>query len=141
MLVELGSGILEIDALTAQCQFDGKPILELPIARELAAWLQQDMRRRAQPTVLVRAHLSAKLSFTQVPWNARTKEIFYSNGEVVRSQKMHNCVFECRSEVAGDGAAFHCKRIETQEWPVGWPADHEEASVSTQYPVSPKSNT
>src|SRR5882724_3860401 len=90
MLVELGSGTLEIDALTGQCQLQGEPIVQLPIARELVGWMKQDLATHRIPTtVLVRARLSVRLSFSQVPWNTRTKEIFYSNGEAVRSQKMH----------------------------------------------------
>ncbi len=124
MLVELGSGTLEVDPLTGQCQFQGKPIVQLPIALELVGWMQRDLTiHRIPTTVLVRARLSVKLSFSQVPWNTRTKEIFYSNGEAVRSQKMNRCNFECDSEVATDEAVYRSKRTEVQEWPVGWPAE------------------
>jgi hypothetical protein len=111
MLVELGSGTLEIDA-------------QLPIAIELVGWMQQDLATQRIPTtVLVRARLSVKLSFSQVPWNTKTKEIFYSNGEAVRSQKMHKCIFDCDSEVATDEAVYRSTRTEAQEWPVGWPTE------------------
>ena len=124
MLAELGSGTLEIDALTGQCQFQGKRIVQLPIAIELVGWMQQDLATHRIPTtVLVRARLSVKLSFSQVPWNSRTKEIFYSNGEAVRSQKMHKCIFDCDSEVATDEAVYRSTRTEAQEWPVGWPTE------------------
>jgi hypothetical protein len=42
-LVKLGSGVLEIDALTGQCAFSGEPAVELPIAKELHLWLQQEL--------------------------------------------------------------------------------------------------
>jgi hypothetical protein len=124
MLVELGSGTLEIDALTGQCQFQGKPIPQLPIAMELVGWMKQDLATHRIPTTrLVHARLSAKLSFSQVPWNTRTKETFYSNGEAMRSQEMHKCIFECASDVATDEAVYRSKRTEIQAWPIGWPTE------------------
>ena len=124
MLVELGSGTLEIDALTGQCQFQSKPIVQLPIAIELVGWMEQDLATQRIPTnVLARARLSVELSFSQVPWNTRTKVIFYSNGEAVRSQKMHKCIFDCDSEVATHEAVYRSARTEAQEWPVGWPTE------------------
>ena len=123
-LAELGSGTLEIDALTGQCQFQGKPILQLPIAMELAGWMKQDLATHRIPTtLLVHARLSARLSFSRVPWNTRTKEIFISSGKAVRSQEMHKCIFECASEVATDEVLYRSKRTETQEWPIGWPTE------------------
>jgi hypothetical protein len=38
-LVNLGSGALEIDAITGQCLFQGKSIDQLKIAEEIRAWL------------------------------------------------------------------------------------------------------
>jgi hypothetical protein len=122
MLVELGSGTLEIDALTGQCEFQGKLVVQLPIAKELVGWLQQDLAKHRIPTAgLVRAHLSAKLSFSQIPWNTKTKENFYSNGKAVRSKDMHKCIFECDSEVTTGKTVYRSKQTEIQEWPVGWP--------------------
>jgi hypothetical protein len=42
-LVKLGSGTLELDAMTGQCLFQGQTIRRLTIAEEIRAWLQQDM--------------------------------------------------------------------------------------------------
>ena len=42
-LVNLGSGTLEINALTGQCLFQGKSIRQLRIAEEIRAWMQQDL--------------------------------------------------------------------------------------------------
>jgi len=101
MLVQLGSGSLEIDVLTGQCEFEGKPIAQIPIARELVDWICQDLETHGIPaTLLVRARLSAKMSSSQIPWNTMTKETFYKGGSVMRSAKMHKCIFECESEVA-----------------------------------------
>jgi hypothetical protein len=38
-LVNLGSGTLEIDAITGQCLFQGKSFEQLTIAEEIRAWL------------------------------------------------------------------------------------------------------
>ncbi len=37
-----GRGTLTIDALTADCEVDGAPILSLPAARDIRSWLRQD---------------------------------------------------------------------------------------------------
>jgi hypothetical protein len=42
-LLKLGSGTLEIDAITGQCVFQGKTTGQLTIAEEIRAWLQQDL--------------------------------------------------------------------------------------------------
>jgi len=124
MLVRLGSGRLVIDALTGQCEFEGKPIAQLPIALELVGWTRQDLEKHGLPaTVLARAHLSAKLSFSEIPWKTKGKETFYKGGGAVRSEKMHRCIFECASEVATKEAVYLSKQVETQEWPVGWPTE------------------
>jgi hypothetical protein len=45
-LVNLGSGTLEIDAITGQCLFQDKSIDQLKIAEEIRAWLRQDQGNR-----------------------------------------------------------------------------------------------
>jgi len=124
MLVQLGSGSLEIDALTGRCQFEDKSIVQLPIAQELVEWVKQDLDTHCIPAaILTRATLSAKLSFSQIPWNTKTKHTFYKGGKAVLSERMHQCVFECESEVTTKEAVYHSKLVETQEWPMGWPAE------------------
>ena len=121
-LLNLGSGTLEIDAITGHCDFQGKRIGQLTIAEEIRAWLQQDLATNKIPIlVLTGAHLAVKLSFSVVPWNEPTREIFYSDGKVVRTEKMNRCVMECDSNVITDEAAYRSKLMEVQEWPLGWP--------------------
>ena len=123
ILVELGSGNLEINILTGQCEFQGKPIAQLPIALELVEWMRQDLQTHGIPSALLtRARLSVKLSFSRIPWDTKTKEIFYVDGSAVRSENMHKCIFECDSEVATSEAIHRGKQTEVQQWPVGWPA-------------------
>lgn len=123
MLVILGSGNLVIDVLSGRCQFNGHSITQLPIARELVEWVKQDLARSRIPAVvLTRAHVAVKLSFSQVPWNTKTKHIFYKAGKAVLLERMHKCVFECESEVTTKKAAYHSKLVASQEWPVDWPS-------------------
>jgi hypothetical protein len=123
MLVDLGSGSLEINALTGQCEFQGKLIAQLPIALELVAWMRQDLETHRIPTaLLIRARLSAKLSFSRIPWNTKTNPSFYVGSSPVRTENMHKCMFECDSEVATSEAVYRAKQTEIQCWPVGWPA-------------------
>jgi hypothetical protein len=121
-LVKLGSGTLEIDAITGQCVFQGRTIAQLTIAEEIRAWLQQDLATNKMPiAALTGAHLAVKLSFSVVPWNEPTREIFYSDGKAIRTEKMNRCVMECSSNVATDESVYRSKLMEVQEWPLGWP--------------------
>jgi hypothetical protein len=121
-LVELGSGSLEIDVVTGQCLFHGTPILQIPIAEELRTWMHKDLQTHKIPTTeLTHARLAVKLTFSRVPWNKRSKEIFYIDGKPIRSEQMYHCIFECESEIATDGAAHRSSLREIQGWPIGWP--------------------
>jgi hypothetical protein len=123
-LVNLGSGTLEIDAITGQCLFQGKSIVQLTIAEEIRTWLRKDLAtNKISIAVLTGAHLAIKLSFSVVPWDEPTREIFYSDGKAVRTERMNRCVMECDSNVTTDEAAYHSKLIEAQEWPLGWPVN------------------
>jgi hypothetical protein len=121
-LVKLGSGTLEIDAITGQCVFQGRTIAQLTIAEEMRAWLQQDLATNKIPiAALTGAHLAVKLSFSVVPWNAPTSEIFYLDGKAIRTEKMNRCVMECNRNVTTDESVYRSKLMEVQEWPLGWP--------------------
>ncbi len=127
-LVQLGSGTIEINALTGKCLFDGKPVDELPIAKELQLWLHKDLATHRIPVeALTRARLAASLSFSQISRGERTKrgEMFYIEGKAVRSGKMHRCIIECQSEIATDDAVYRSNRRDLEEWPLGWPAAKE----------------
>ncbi len=70
--------------------------------------------------MLTGAHLAVKLSLSVVPWNEPTREIFYSDGKAVCTEKINRCVMECDSNVTTDEAAYHSELIEAQEWPLSW---------------------
>jgi hypothetical protein len=82
--------------------------------------------------VLTGAHLAVKPSFSVVPWNEPTREIFYSGGKAVRTEKMNRCVMECDSNITTDGAAYYSKLIEAQEWPLGWPVNTSWSGIKRQ---------
>src|SRR6202045_5267166 len=97
-LLKLGSGTLEIDAITGQCIYQGKATGQLTIAEEIRAWLQQDLATNKIPiAALTGAHLAVKLSFSVVPWNERTREIFYSDGKAIRTERMNVWLRGCTS--------------------------------------------
>jgi hypothetical protein len=123
-LVNLGSGTLNMDAITGQCLFNGKKIAQLTIAEEIRAWIQEDLATNKIPVAtLTGAHLTVKLSFSVVPWNEPAKEIFYSDGKAVRTEKMNQCILECDSNVTTDETVYRSTLFEVQEWPLGWPAN------------------
>jgi hypothetical protein len=105
--------------------FKARVLTSKKSAEEIRAWLRQDLATNKIPiAVLTGAHLAVKLSFSVVPWNEPTREIFYSGGKAVRTEKMNRCVMECDSNVTTDEAAYHSKLVEAQEWPLGWPSTH-----------------
>src|SRR5215472_1490849 len=90
-LLELGSGTLEIDALTGQCFSQGQSIAQLTVAEEIRVWIQDDLAANKIPVgALKSARLSVKLSFSVVAWNEHTKEIFYSDDNAVSNDKMES---------------------------------------------------
>jgi hypothetical protein len=121
-LLKLGSGSLEIDAITGKYVFQGKPTGQLSIAEEIHSWLRQDLAANNIPiAALTGARLSVKLSFSVVPWEKNTAEIFYSDGKAIRTEEMNRCVMECNSTVTTDESVYRSKLTEVQEWPLGWP--------------------
>jgi hypothetical protein len=117
MLVELGSGTIGIDMLTGRCTFHNKPTPLLPIASELLIWTRQELISRDIPiSKILFARLAAKLSFSQVRWNLRTTEILWADNGDPGSTNMHQCTFDCESEIATDADVYHSTLREVQEW-------------------------
>jgi hypothetical protein len=124
-LVDLGSGTLRIDAVSAGCLFDDEAIPKLSIAEELQAWLHEDLARNRIPLeALLAATLVAKLSFSEIRRGERiTGDHFFDDaGRTVRTPTMHRCAIHCRSEVATEGAVYRSELRDIEEWPIGWPA-------------------
>jgi hypothetical protein len=132
-LVKLGSGTLDIDAVSGRCLFQEKNIEQLAIAEEIRDWLRRELDANNIPILgLACARLTVKLSFSEVPWNEQTKEVFYSDGKAVRTERMNRCTMECNSDVATDELSYRSKLVEIQEWPTGWPADSSDRLRLTQ---------
>lgn len=124
VLAKLGSGTLEIDALTGNCYFDEHPIPPLAISVELREWLSEDLKEHQIPMeVISRAKLKANLSFREIPWKEKSKrEIFFANDVAIRTASLYRCAIECESEVATDEAVYRSRHEDVEEWPPGWPA-------------------
>jgi len=123
-LARLGSGTIEVDTLTGDCSFEGKPIESLPIVRELQAWLRDDLRTHSIPIEeLKAARLRARLLFSLIPWSERRKkaEIFYRDGRTVCTGQVHRCEIECEREIATDEALYRSRLQDFEEWPTEWP--------------------
>lgn len=125
-LVKFGSGLLEIDALTADCVFNKMPISQLPIAVEIREWLTEDLlAHNIAVESIASARLSVDLEFGILPWSQRmrTGEQFFSGeGTHVKTSQVHRCVMKCQSEIRTDEATYRAKLEDAQEWPFGWPA-------------------
>jgi hypothetical protein len=72
-LLQLGSGTLHIDALTAHCNFADTGIEPLPIAEEMRSWLMADLNANGIPASgVLRAVLVTEILLDTIPWQART---------------------------------------------------------------------
>ena len=123
-LVALGSGTLEIDALTAECRFNGAPVEPLSIAWELHHWLREDLAAQGLPVEVVRsARLAARLDLSEVAPQARVTQAahFGPRGQHVSGPTFHRCSIACRSELATDDAVYAAEYEDVEEWPLGWP--------------------
>ena len=123
-LVILGDGTLDIDALTGNCLFEGKPTDALRIAIELREWLREDLERQGVPAQsLTHARVIANLHFALIPRSARTNLLqqFFKDGQFLQTEMMHQCRISCRSEVGTDQVTCRSQCEDCEEWPVGWP--------------------
>jgi hypothetical protein len=121
-LVKLGSGILEIDAISGKCLFERREIERLTVASELCASVQRHLAAAKTPiATLTGATLVITLSFSVVPWNERKRETFYVAGKVVRTTEMNRCVIRCQSQVATNDTTHRSELTEVQEWSLNWP--------------------
>ena len=117
ILVELGSGAVEIDALTGECTFRNMPMPQLPIAKDLVALVENKLAfRRISSADVTRARLVANLSLTRVPWNLRITMMFPVVDEAESSKRSHQCSVDCESQVVIDGIVYRSRLKEVQEW-------------------------
>ena len=124
VLEKLGSGTLTIDSLTQACSFNGQPIPSLSIARELAAWLKQDLADYSTSVNSIReAMLTVDLQFGTVPKaERRTRDAHFGpNGQHLVPPIFIACEISCRSRVATDEKVYESEYRDREEWPSGWP--------------------
>lgn len=125
-LAQLGSGRLEINALTGDCSFDGHEIETLPIAQELQLWLAKELADWGiSRELLINARLKANLSFSLVPWGdgPNRAEQFFADGKEIRTTNRHRCEIRCESEVETTDSVYHSTYSDIEEWPTGWPKE------------------
>jgi len=123
-LVELGSGTLEVDALSGACAFNGSQISPLGVATDLRVWLHEDLGAHSIPiSALDSARVRADLSFSEIaaPERTTTGE-FYVRGRSQRSVSWHRCRVRCKSEVVSGPDVYTSEFSDLEEWPLGWPA-------------------
>ncbi len=124
-LVALGSGTLQINALTAECRFNGEPVEPLSIAWELHHWLREDLAaQRLTIEEIQSARLDARLELSLVARRARVTRAahFGADRQHVSGPMFHRCSIACRSELATDDTVYCAEYEDVEEWPVGWPA-------------------
>jgi hypothetical protein len=127
-LARLGSGTIEIDALSAACRFEGEPIERLAIAGELSAWLREDLAAHVIPeSAILRARLEAELRFSEIEAEKRATpdQHLEREGRPIREGRFHRVRIRCKSEVATDEAVYTSSFDDLEEWPVGWLSDRE----------------
>ena len=121
-LEQLGSGILEIDAKSGACRFQGEEVAQLPIAEEICAWFRQHLAtHRISESTVKFGRLKVRLTFSIVPWQEASGEVFYLDGKPYETETMNHCVFECQSAISTAEGTFNSTVLANQSWPVGWP--------------------
>jgi hypothetical protein len=124
-LVKLGSGTLEIDALSGHCRFQSEPIDQLTIAGALNAWLLEDLTNHSIDSENLRcAKLTAELSLSTIESNQRVTHDHHMDqaGRPIAKGAFHRLTIRCRSEVATDEKVYRSEYSDTEEFPHGWPA-------------------
>jgi hypothetical protein len=123
-LERLGSGTLQIDALTRTCSFNRTQIRPLSIADELHVWLVRDLQEHGINLADLReASLTADLRFGSVDTKDRLTRVvhFEPSGAVVSPPKFLSCEITCHSRVATDEVLYISEYRDLEEWPAGWP--------------------
>jgi len=121
-LVDLGTGILEVDALTGESRFNGAPIEPLSMATELRAWLERDLAEHDIPKATLReATVRIDLSFDLIPWDQRnTSSQLVARGGRAESVPMHRFAAKCASLLRTEEVEYRGKYQYAEEWPVEW---------------------
>lgn len=124
-LVDLGSGKLEIDALTGMCSFNESPVDTLLIARALNKWLTRECQsNNIDIYLMLKVRLTVNLDFSKIAWKEREYSLgehFFKDDKEIKPMEMHRCNFRCESLVQTDEKTYSSGYSRIREWPVGWP--------------------
>jgi hypothetical protein len=121
----LGSGELQVDALTADCVFNGIPIESLSIAHELQHWLLTDLAANNIQSESIRiAKMTAHLSISQISSRTRTTNTqhFDNKERPVTKGTFNRLEIKCHSLISTDKKSFTSSFEDLEEWPIHWPA-------------------
>tara|TARA_R110001592_G_scaffold321040_1_gene599486 strand:- start:36 stop:431 length:396 start_codon:yes stop_codon:yes gene_type:complete len=124
-IVELGSGELEIDALTGDCKFEGRAIDQLIIAGALCSWLNDDLATHSiDPSKLLGASVLAKLKLSTITSKKRVTSDYHMgrDGRPIALGQFYRLEIRCNSEVATDEKVYSSEYNDIEEFPHGWPA-------------------
>jgi len=120
----LGSGTLEIDALTGDASFNERPTEPLAIAGELHAWLVEDCATNNIPIDQIHAaKLTATLDLSKADWKRRqsSDHWFDHKGAEIVWRQINRCVIQCDSIVHTDECEYRSTYHDVEEWPEGFP--------------------
>jgi hypothetical protein len=120
----LGSGTLEINALTGDATFNGSRTRPLAIAGELQAWLAEDCESHSIPIDQLRsARLKAELDLSKTEWkNRQSRDHWFDHkGAEIVSRQINRCVIQCDSIIETDETVYRSQFHDLEEWPDGFP--------------------
>jgi hypothetical protein len=121
----LGSGELQINALSRECTFNGNPIEPLSIAFELNGWLEDDVKaNHIDISGLKAATLKATLSLSKISPNMRktTDQHFDKDKHAISKGTFNRLEIDCSSSIETDEMAYTSNYQDLEEWPLNWPA-------------------
>ncbi len=122
----LGSGTLEINALTGEVTFNGEPTKALAIAGELHHWLAKDcIANDIALSELCSATVVVQLELRKIDWKQRktADRWFDQKGKEIVRRRINQCVIDCRAIIETDDYAYRSRQIDVVEWPEGFPGD------------------
>ena len=119
----LGSGKLEIDALSGNAISNGQPANPLSIAGELHVWLIKDCKANNIPIEnVISARLVATLDLSQTEWKQRKSgdQWFDANGKKLTGRKINRCIIDCDSAILTESQEYKSNYHDVEEWPDGF---------------------
>jgi hypothetical protein len=124
-LERLGSGVLTIDVINAECSFNGHSIDPLSIALELQAWLHADLANNHLDVKAIDvAALKATLRLTPIHGNSRQTPSRHLDpkGKPITKGLFNRLEIECHSHVSTDEKTYLGSYGDVEEWPTNWPS-------------------